>query len=172
MTGWRCRRLAALLVDRAEGTAAAAAGAELDQHLTTCADCRERLAALRELPPRLRALAVPERDEAFWRAQRQSILRASRRLAPAERPWAWRPLWRGVAAAVAAAAVLVLVRQAPVPSGSTAILEDADLIELDEIWLGGPALLASPSLDGMEGSADGTTELDDQELIRLEEMIG
>ena len=90
---WYCRRLRARLVDYADGALAARERGRIERHLATCAQCAAALAALRELPAVLRAAPAP-RDEAFWRRQRQDIMRAIRQPVPsAPLLRRWPPRW-------------------------------------------------------------------------------
>ncbi len=91
MRRWRCRPYQAMLVDRAEGNLALSQGPRLDRHLQVCRACRDELTALREVPSLLRATAMAEPDEDFWRQQRQTISTALRQTAaPQPRSSAWR----------------------------------------------------------------------------------
>lgn len=123
MRPW-CRPYQALLVNDADGVLDAAGQQRLARHLARCRHCTAAAAALRELPAALRADAVPDPGEAFWRQQRQSISRALRSV-PAPQPAGWRAAvrraaggvqsahsalrWRYPLALAASAAVAVLV---------------------------------------------------------------
>ncbi len=115
MSRWRCRPYRALLVDGAEGSLIDWQERRLDEHLRTCAACRDELVALREIPDLLRTAVVPELHEDFWRQQRQAIGRAIRDVPAPGRRWdvgwlqsARRPqLWR-YPIAVAAALLVAL----------------------------------------------------------------
>ncbi len=72
---WRCRRLAAALVDYAAGELAPPMRRRIEAHLGTCAACAAASAALDEVPPAIHATA-PIRDDAFWLAQRDCVMEA------------------------------------------------------------------------------------------------
>ncbi len=140
MTRWRCRAYRAALVDRAEGTLSGRRQRRVQRHLPTCGACRDELTALREIPPLLRTLEVPEPGEEFWRHQRQALGDAIRRTdAPRPLPQAhwpqigWPlPAWRyPVAVAAGLLAALGLYRFAVdrTPQAPSAI--EHQLAELD-----------------------------------------
>jgi predicted anti-sigma-YlaC factor YlaD len=108
LTRWHCRRLAAALVDHAEGELAERARPRVERHLERCPRCREELAALREVPALLGDADIA-RDETFWRRQRQDVMRAVRNQAePApSRSRFSRFAWQGAVAAVATAAIVL-----------------------------------------------------------------
>ncbi len=97
MRRWRCRAYRILLVDSAEGSLSGARQRRLERHLHACSICREELTALREVPTLLRAAALPQPGEEFWRQQRQALGEAIRQAPAPGRPraWRWPPIeWR------------------------------------------------------------------------------
>lgn len=173
----------ASLVDYADGEIDPGARVRVERHASACAKCRADLAALRELAGGLRALEVPARAEDFWRAQRQAILRATRQAEPSKsaRSRSWRPLWGGAGAAVLAAALLLVLRPSPPDGGEDMGIDglgNGDIVELAEVWLGTPELAEDDLTDGLvpEATEDDpgapASDLDDDELQRLEELIG
>ena len=194
LKSWRCRRVQPLLVDTAEQGLDERQRVYLNRHLAACDDCRAALAALQQVPAMLRELPPPRRDEEFWRRQRQAILR---RLSPIDTPadaavFSRRFTWgAGIAAAAAVALVLVALRGAAPPPVNVAEVEglDADdvvaLADLTQAWDGPADTLVHDSLsvdldavevpsvepERAEPEAD-VGDLDDEELQRLEDLIG
>jgi len=183
-----------LLVDCADGALAGEARARVERHTAECVECRQTLAALREVAQALRQVPTPRRDEEFFRGQRQAILRRVRqapspRLAPA-----FRPRFGWVAGlATAAVVTLVLLRQPPEPpvavSQGEAVegLSGDDVADLVDLTLAADADLVDsaglsdellafgevPLGDGEEWAPEPDVhDLSDQELERLEELIG
>ena len=103
---WRCHRLAAALVDYADGTLAERARPRVERHLAHCPCCRDVLAALREVPALLQVAEIG-REESFWVRQRQDILRAVRTQAAPARSRVPRFAWQGAVAAVAVAVIVI-----------------------------------------------------------------
>jgi hypothetical protein len=185
---WTCRRLRARLVDFDAGTLDIAQRAGIEAHLAACLRCSASLAALRDVPPMLRAGDEPAPDDAFWRSQRQSVMKAIRDLprpapaapAPARRPLVTRPGWMTWAPAlVAATAVLALVTVRPgtiwrpvssAPTAGIDGLDDPTLLSLSD--------LAGVSSPRDESSADlvnddaALPELSDDELVALAQLVG
>lgn len=135
---WRCRRLAAALVDYGEGTLAPAVRARVARHLEDCARCAEAVAALRDVPRALRGAPVA-RDEAFWSAQRQRVMQAIRSADVSPEPTPQRGVdWRmalPVAAAAAIALAGYLSLRPPSAPGEVALdaLPPEDLAALVEV---------------------------------------
>jgi anti-sigma factor RsiW len=73
---WGCSRLLPKLVDFADGNLDEAARTRIEAHLARCPRCTETVLELREVPGKLRRLAVPEPPPEFWMRQRQSVLQA------------------------------------------------------------------------------------------------
>lgn len=192
LKGWQCRRLRASLVDCAEGSLDAAGEARVRRHAADCADCAAALASLEQIPTMLRAVPPSVRDEDFWRRQRQSILRRARQVeAPAKPSLAPRFTWTAGLAAAAAVLVVLATYRSPAPplspgAGPVDGLGDDDVVALAEItdaWNG--ELLAPPVLDeevllsedlpwidGQAAAAADVSDLDEDDLERLEELIG
>jgi len=125
LTRWRCRRLTAALVDYAEGDLTEGAHPRVERHLKRCPRCREELSALREVPALL-GDAVVTRDDAFWRRQRQDIMRAIRVQAAPARAGVSRFAWQGAVVA-AAAAVLIVAGSRLLPRPEQTTLSRAQL---------------------------------------------
>ena len=90
---------------------------DADGHVTGCAECTERLGALRKI--RAETAGTPEISGRLLAAQRQQILD---RLKQPVLSWRWAP-----AAAIAVVAVaLILSRPAAVPSAVPAVTVEAD----------------------------------------------
>ena len=179
---WTCWRLRARLVDFDTGTLSAAERDRIESHVAVCGRCSAGLAALREVPPVLRARDEPTGDE-FWRAQRQSIMETIRGLPAPESPTPYRrtvrrPGWMAWAPAlVAATAVLAVVALRPeaiwrtVPSTPTSEidgLDDPTLLSLSD--LAG----VSPRVETAEIGHDEAAlpELSDDELDALAQLVG
>jgi anti-sigma factor RsiW len=161
---WRCRRLAAALVDYSDGTLAAGGRARVERHLAGCARCAEAVAALSDVPAALRATA-PLRDDAFWAAQRRRVMHALR---DGDAPPARAPLraldWRLALPVVAAAAIAVagyVSLRPPSAPGAVALdtLPPEDLAALVEVAGG---LVAPhdllPDAHAMDGAVGGAIE--------------
>lgn len=188
---WRCARVRPLLVDCADGVLGGEARARLERHVAECGECRDALAALREVAQALRQGPTPQRDDEFFRVQRQAILR---RVRQAPSPLAvpqFRPRFGWMAGlATAAVVALVLLRQPPeppsaVPPGGSmegasahdiadlSFAADANLAVSTELGDEVIAFGAAPLGDGEEWVPEPDVhDLDDQELERLEELIG
>jgi anti-sigma factor RsiW len=192
---WRCRQLAAALVDYAAGDLPPAARRRVEDHLAGCADCAAMVAALSDLPAVLRGTA-PARDDAFWRAQREGIMDAVRAGDQRERPrrvgFDWR-LALPVAAALAIAFAGYLSLRQPSAPGEVALdaLPPEDLSALVAIAEGiMPPQELLAGVDPGAGSAvrgavdagwihadelpppSGWGELDDDDLEALHGMVG
>ena len=181
---WTCWRLRARLVDLDTGTVDAAEREGIESHLAVCDRCSAGLAALRDVPPMLRAQDEPAGDE-FWRAQRQSIMETIRGLPVPDsatprpaRPIVRRPGWMAWAPAlVAATAVLAVVALRPEAIWRT--VPPTPTTEID--GLDDPALLSLSDLAGVsprEEAAEikhdeaGLPELSDDELYALAQLVG
>lgn len=192
---WRCARLRSSLVDGAEGALDERARARIERHVADCDECRAALEALRDVPQALRRAAVPQPDEDFFRRQRQAILRRARQAPSPQAAPPFRPRFGWAAGlATAAVVVLVLLRQGagppvPLPQGTPVEgLSADDVADLADLTLAADADLVDPadladetpavgeaSLDDAEEWALGPPEmrdLNDQELERLEDLIG
>jgi hypothetical protein len=185
---WTCRRLRARLVDFDAGTLDVVQRAGIESHLAACDRCSASLAALRDVPPMLRADDVAALDETFWRSQRHAVMEAIRDLpapvpaapAPVRRPLVAHPGWMTWAPAlVAATAVLALVTLRPgtfwrpvptVPTAEMDGLDDPTLLSLSD--------LAGVSSPRDENSAElvnddaALPELSDDELDALAQLVG
>ena len=195
---WRCRRLAARVVDFADGTLPASQAQRIERHVAACARCAEALAALQALPATLRA-AGSERDDTFWEQQRQSILRTIRQTAEPEprQPTRWAFDWRLALPVVTALAIAVAGYQSlwhPARPGDEmawpAFDPDAAVVfaEMAEVLVGPADLIGvGPLVDGdVLGSAvesgwidvQGLVmpldlgDLSDQELEQLQSLVG
>lgn len=199
MTAWQCRRLRARLVDLADGALPREEEKALRAHAAACDDCGAALEALEAVPGMLRELDAPAHDEAFWANQRQSIARRLRHVEPGRAPWLDRRFAWGAGLAAAAVLALTIASQrgfetpvAIAPQVAVEGLGAADVIELADIseaWNGeldaigqsglpeeevvaeemsGAAL--EPESDAALGAA--ARDLDDEDLERLEDMIG
>ncbi len=191
----RCRRLAALLVDYAAGDLPAPQRRRVEEHVAGCAACASAVVALCEMPAALSA-AAPIRDDAFWSAQRDAVMKAIGREQP--RPirarmtgFDWR-LALPIAAAVAIAFAGYLSLRPPTVPGSIALdalpAEDVSaLIEVAEGILPPQDLLPAVGSRGDEigGAVDagwiptdelpapgGWGGLDDGDLEALHGMLG
>jgi anti-sigma factor RsiW len=196
MRRWRCRRLAAALVDYCDCGLAPAERAEVERHLARCRRCAATAAALIDAPVVLGGSAVV-RDEAFWVAQRQRIMQAI--AASDDRPeraplhgFDWRLALPVAAAAVIAIAGYLSLRPPSAP-GEVALdaLPAADLAALVEV---AGALLPTDELlpdlhvgetrveagaidagwvaaDDVSGSA-AWSELNEEDLDTLNGMLG
>jgi anti-sigma factor RsiW len=193
---WRCRRLAAALVDYAAGELPPAARRRVEGHLAGCAACAATVTALADLPAPLRG-TVPPRDEAFWHAQRTGVMDAIRagsghRERPPRLGFDWR-LALPVAAAVAIAFAGYLSLRSPSAPGEIAldVLPPEDLSALMAIaegimpsqeWLPDIGTGAGGAVGGAVDAgwirADelppptGWGELDDDDLEALHGMVG
>lgn len=193
---WRCRRLAAALVDYAAGNLAAPARRRCEEHLAGCADCTALVGALADLPAALRD-TMPVRDEAFWRAQREGIMDAirtgsGRRVGAPRRGFDWR-LALPVAAALAIAFAGYLSLRPPATPGEIALdaLAPEDLSALVAIAEGiMPSQELLPDIGtGVGGAVGGAVdagwigadelpppsgwgELDDDDLEALHALVG
>jgi anti-sigma factor RsiW len=192
MRAWRCRHLAAALVDYSEGVLGPADRERVERHIARCAGCAEAVAALRDLPVLLSRDAV-RRDEAFWATQRQQVM--ERIDAPphdARRPlpgFDWRLALPVAAAAVIALAGYLSLRAPAKPSEvllNTLAAEDvAVLVEVaDDIVPAQELLLDSEvgSRAALPGALDAGwirddeaptwADLDDEDLEALQGMTG
>lgn len=146
MTRWQCRRLAAALVDYAEGTVDDSRRSRVERHLATCVDCAAAVSALREVPQALRALPEPAQDAEVLLAQRARI-RAAIEAAPPPHAtrlrrwlgdgWTW-PAWRLPATALASGLLSVAVLYGVIvlrgrSVGTAGSLDDATLIEVLDV---------------------------------------
>jgi len=123
VTSWSCHRLRSALVDFADGSIDERTRDRVERHLADCTECSSAVLDLREVPTDLRRRLAAEPGEAFWTAQRVSILRAIERASPggAEPREPRRKMVRwtalgSLAAAAAAAFVFVRIGSAPAPS--------------------------------------------------------
>jgi hypothetical protein len=183
---WTCRRLRARLVDFDARTLSAAERDGIESHLAVCDRCSAGLAALRDVPPVLRVQDEPAPGEAFWRAQRQSIMEAIRGLPVPEaaaprphRPIVARPGWMTWAPAlIAATAVLAVVALRPeaiwrtvppTPTSEIDGLDDPTLLSLSDL-----AGVLSPRGEAAETGHDEAAlpELSDDELDALAQLVG
>lgn len=198
---WRCRRLAAALVDYADGVLPEGARPRLERHLAHCPRCRDELTALREMPALLQAAEI-RRDESFWARQRQDILRAVRTQAAPARSRVPRFAWQAAVAAVAVAAIVIagarllqrpkqpLLARAQLPADvdaldpdATAALSDvaATLVPLpetkpattenDDLLLAAAAREAWGPSHTLEITPE-IADLSDEDLETLDEMVG
>lgn len=193
---WRCRGLAAALVDYAAGAAAPVVRRRIESHLAGCDHCAATVAALSDLPAVLRS-AAPARDDAFWRAQRGRVMQAIHTAAPRrERPlrvgFDWR-LALPLAAAVAIGLAGYLSLRAPAAPGEIALdaLPSEDLSVLVAIAEGIMPLqellpdVGTGGSDAVDGAVDagwiragdlptpsGWGEIDDDDLEALHGMLG
>lgn len=190
---WRCARIRPLLVDCAEGALAGEVRERVERHAAECDECRDALTALREVPQALRGAPIPVRDEEFFRRQREAILRRVRQVPSAQAAPAFRPRFGWMAGlATAAVVALVLLRQPSeppvvVPRGEAieglapddvadltdlTVASDADLV--DSAGLADDLLASGEAPDEGEewAPAPDVHDLSDQELERLEELIG
>lgn len=176
MTALACRRLRPALVDLAVGTLDGADVARVEAHLADCNVCRADLAAMRGLESELRDADLPEPDEAFWRAQRQSIMHRIRVEAtpavPARRSSSRR--WQLVAAAASVILALmatrtVLVRR-PVPSGPHSIerLDDDALHHLHELL---PVITPASTIEDADSDLLAVHDLGDDDLDALADLL-
>jgi anti-sigma factor RsiW len=192
---WRCRRLAAALVDYAAGGMSEPMRSRIEEHIAACPACAAASAGLVEVPPAGGATA-PTRDDAFWRAQRDSVMQAigERRPRAMRAPatgFDWR-LALPIAAALAIGLAGYLSLRPPATPGEVALdaLPADDLSALIEV-AGGilPAQELLPPVgsrvDEMGGAVDagwigaddlpppaGWGDLDDGELDALHGMLG
>jgi anti-sigma factor RsiW len=180
LSTWRCRRLAAHLVDYAEGALSPRDRVGVEGHLRDCAACRATLAALQTVPDTLRGAMLPA-DETRWAHQRHAIMEAVRRHAPApeqSRRWAWQP---GLAAAALVVVTVLSYRalQQDTPHRPLAVdefdAESADaLAEVvatlsDADWLAADDALTAAAGPAIVGDLH---DLADEELTALGELLG
>lgn len=134
---WRCRQLAAALVDYADGVLASAERERVERHLAQCARCAAAVASLREAPALLRH-ASAEANDAFWAAQRERIMQQidtpPPRAREPQRGFDWRLALPVAAAAVIALAGYLSLRPPSVP-GAVVLdtLSPDDLVALVEV---------------------------------------
>ena len=191
---WRCRRLAAALVDYAAGELSAPMRRRVEEHIGVCPACAAASAALAEVPPAVRATA-PTRDDAFWRAQHNRVMQAigerpARAMRTPLRGFDWR-LALPLAAALAIGLAGYLSLRPPEAPGEIALdaLPGDDLSALIEV-AGGilPAQELPPvgsRVDEVGGAVDagwidvddlpptvGWGELDDGEIDALHGLLG
>jgi anti-sigma factor RsiW len=158
---WRCRQLAAALVDYADGVLASAERERVERHLAQCADCSAAVAALREAPALLRRDSEAAND-AFWDAQRERIMQQidapPPRTREPQRGFDWRLALPVAAAAVIALAGYLSLRPPSAPGAAVLdTLSPDDLVALVEVagsivpaqdMLPDSALSAQAALDG------------------------
>ena len=134
---WRCRHLAAALVDYAEGGLASPERERVERHLAHCVDCTAAVAALREAPALLRRGGAAV-NEGFWDAQRERIMQQLDTPPPRARApqhgFDWRLALPVAAAAVIALAGYLSLRPPSVP-GAVVLetLSPDDLVALVEV---------------------------------------
>lgn len=138
MRDWRCRRVAAALVDYNDGALPVAERERVERHLAECPRCAVDVRALADMPALVRAAAAP-RAAAFWARQRRSVMgRIEAPAAAPERPTQRNFDWR-LALPVAAAAVIALAGYLSLRPPSTPVtvvldaLSSADLAALAEV---------------------------------------
>jgi len=176
-----CRLRRARLVDLADGRLTPVERMRLERHVAGCEGCAAALDALRGMPGRLRAALPDAHDDAFWRGQREAVMRSVRAAAadpvPAPAP---RFAWGSLAAGLAVVAIaLVLVRgrarddAAPAPDAGVPTqvdaLDDDDLATLADVT-GTPApegIVAEATDDARDLHA-----LDDDDLDALGDLLG
>lgn len=195
---WRCRRLAATLVDYNEGVLAAAQRGRVERHVADCARCAAAVAALAAVPALLRPGTVA-RDDAFWAAQRQRVMQAIRIPAEGEeeeeeedsapRGYDWRLAMPVAVAVVIALAGYLSLRPPSVP-GRVVLdaLSREDLTALTEVSGGMVAApdpvseVAADPGDALDGAveagwirvepAPAWADLDDEDLEALRGITG
>jgi anti-sigma factor RsiW len=134
---WRCRQLAAALVDYADGVLASPQRERVERHLAQCARCAAAVASLREAPALLRHDSA-EANDAFWTAQRERIMQQidtpPPRAREPQRGFDWRLALPVAAAAVIALAGYLSLRPPSVP-GAVVLdtLSPDDLVALVEV---------------------------------------
>jgi len=159
---WRCRRMAAALVDYGDHALLPRERARVERHLAGCPRCAAAVTALADVPARLRG-APAARDDVFWAAQRRHIMDAIRTDVAAPEPvrprgFDWR-LALPVAAAAAIAVAGYLSLRAPLVPSEVALdtlpPEDlAALVEVAEGFAPSPdVLLDAHSASGAIGGA-------------------
>ena len=186
---WTCRRLRPRLVDAAEGTLAIDERTRVASHLARCGRCAAAVAALRDVPPLLRAEHGTLGEE-FWREQRAAIMRKVSALpepaaaSPHRQPWppiaGRRPRWVAWAPAAVAAMAMVLVlalRVTPpwqagpaIPATDVEALDDPTLFSLSDL-----AGFSSPDAERtaeMLVDAGPLPELTNEELDALAQLVG
>lgn len=189
-----CESFQELLVDYAAGTVAAADAARVEGHCASCAECAKALAALREVPLRLRGAGEPPAPD--WALQRARILAAvddiAAASAAASRGVDARLLLPVAAALVIAVAGVLSLRSSeganarPARVALQLVMEDPVVVaELSEV-LGEPVLMSAPLWDeqgeipsgnswvdgGSAGEPPSLDELGEQELLEIERMLG
>ncbi|MFN8542933.1 MAG: zf-HC2 domain-containing protein [Candidatus Binatia bacterium] len=178
LSWWRCRRLRAGLVDLAEGTLAASERRVIEVHVVGCPRCRDALAGLRAVrgvlagPP----VGLPV-DEAFWRRQRQEVMRAIRRLEPAPARRVPGLGWGvGVAAAAAALIAVANVRWTHEPVAPTVTARPAAAPLDDDALLALADAAADAGIDDepltQDDSDDWSGDLNDDDLEALGDLVG
>jgi len=195
LTGWRCRRFTAAIVDYAEGALPEEDRARVEDHLHGCAECRAAVAALQTLPDAIREGSVPS-DAERWARQRHSIMRTIRAQAPTPVRSQWLHTWRPTVVAVTAVVAVVVsyrvLRQPTIPlaapshsvdaldAGTTSALNDvasATIFQPD--WFSSGERDEDASADGQAGqesasimAASDIHDLSDPELDALGELLG
>jgi hypothetical protein len=192
MASPECDGFAAVLVDYAAQTLPDAERALVEAHVAKCADCAAALAALSEVPALLRTPAA-QRDEAFWVAQRQSIMErldaVDASIASSPQGFDWR-LMLPIAAAVVIALAGYLSLRPPAVPGTVVLdaLSSDDLSALVEVAadiVPADELLPDVQADANE-AAEGAIEvewigaddiptwggLDDDDLEELHSILG
>jgi hypothetical protein len=143
LSRWRCRRLAARLVDFADGTLDSPAQAHVERHVARCQRCAGVVAALRAAPDII-ARADIDPGEAFWRHQRRGIMRTIRTQPAATRrarrvpAFAWQTGLVAVATSVIAVIGYRTFRQ-PEQSRHVAVesldtLDTESVVALSDLW--------------------------------------
>ncbi len=193
-----CDEMVLLLVDHAEGALSAAAAKQVDQHCDGCRTCADSLAALREVPPLLRGEdgGAAELSAAAWQQQRTAILSAidevmveeeARRagfdariflpvaaalvIAVAGALSLW-PVGGGGSGALVARAALSLELADPLVLAEVAEVVGEPLILPADVWDAGEAPDVRVWLDDEWSTEVSLDDLDDEEVLELEEMLG
>ncbi|MGH2807090.1 MAG: zf-HC2 domain-containing protein [Actinomycetota bacterium] len=115
-----CERTRVDLSARMDGEVTALRSRELDEHLSTCAECRAYEASLRKVKRSLRLQPAPDVPDLT-----ASIVAAVAEQGPRARTWdAWRSRGRTALVAAVIAALVVLGASLPSPNGSDVAVAD------------------------------------------------
>lgn len=88
-------------------------GAEIEEHLRSCAACREELEALRRADGLLRGLSAPAAPEGLWARVEPRLTAREATTGRTSRRWLWWPAFGTVAAAAAIVVALLVPRPEP-----------------------------------------------------------
>lgn len=160
-----CRRICELLPEYTAGRISPRERAAVVAHLESCAECRDRAAAVKLL----QQTPVPIPDPERWDGFVEDVVEAAARSRGSRRGWAW-----GVAAAAVLAVATSLLLRAPSPEGGVGGIAGLEALAREvaglpdseaAVWTVGvdPVDDLPPALDG---------ELSEEELQELVREAG